>query len=341
MEPLVSIIIPCFNEEKSIGELLDNILLQDYPADRLEVFIIDGMSTDRTHDIIMGYSGRHQFIRLLKNEKRFVPFALNMGILESKGDVIVRMDVHSLYPQDYISRLVKSLYELNADNVGGVLQTLPSGSSPKARAIALALSSPFGVGDSRFRVGVKEARKVDTVPFGCFRRELFNRIGMFDQELLRNQDDEFNARIIENGGSVYLLPDIVITYYARPDIASLSRMFFQYGYFKPLVNRKLKRPSSLRQFIPPLFVLFLLAGWTFSFISTGFLYLYAAVAGLYILANLVFTIKSAWSGGKASTVFFLPWIFFIQHMAYGFGYLGGLINFVFMKKSQESIRNSR
>lgn len=341
MLPFVSIIIPCFNEEKYIRSLFENILHQDYPTDRLEVLIIDGLSTDRSQEIIGEYHNRHAHIQMLVNEKRFVPFALNLGIKKSQGDVIIRMDAHSVYPMNYISELVKYLFTLDADNVGGTLITKPTNASAKANSIAIALSSAFGVGNSHFRLGIKEIRKVDTVPFGCFRKSLFNRIGLFDETLLRNQDDEFNARIIENGGSIYLIPDVTITYYARPDISSLVKMFYQYAFFKPLVNSKLKKPATIRQFIPPLFVLFLLLGWMVVFIMPALLGFYIGGVGLYIFFNIIFTIKSSLDQGKWFLILYLPGIFFLQHLAYGIGYLNGIINFVFIKKSQTTIITSR
>lgn len=341
MEPLVSVIIPCYNEEQFIRPLLMNILEQDYPADRLEIFIVDGMSTDRTPEIISGFHRQYPNIQWIQNEKRFVPFALNLGIRQSHGEVIVRMDAHSVYPENYIRALVSHLYKLKADNVGGTWLTKPSGNTAKANAIALALSSSFGVGNSLYRLGVNKIRKVDTVPFGCFHRSLFDRIGFFDEELLRNQDDEFNARIIENGGSIYLVPDVVITYYARPRVSSLLRMFFQYAFFKPLVNRKLKKPATLRQFVPPVFVLFLLFGWLSVFISPDLFKVYLSGMGLYAFLNLTITIKSAITAKRWGLIFFLPWIFFVQHLAYGVGYLLGIITFVIIKKTRSTISTSR
>lgn len=341
MQPLVSVIVPCFNEEKFIRSLIENILQQDYPGDRLEVFLVDGLSTDRTQDIIREYHERHPHVHLLVNEKRFVPYALNLGIRKASGEVIVRMDAHSEYPVNYISTLVNSLFTLGADNVGGTWITKPANSSVKANSIAIALSSAFGVGNSHYRLGVREIKKVDTVPYGCFRRTLFDRIGLFDEDLLRNQDDEFNARIIENGGLIFLIPDVAISYFARPDISSLVRMFFQYAYFKPLVNRKLKKPATLRQFIPPLFVLFLIAGWLGVFIQPVFLSVYLMGAGSYCLANVFFTVKSSIHHRKGYLVFYLPWIFFLQHLAYGVGYLAGIVNFVIVNRPQTTITSSR
>jgi len=299
------------------------------------------MSNDGTREIIGEYQQKHPYIRLLLNEKRFVPFALNMGIRKSQGEVIIRMDAHSEYPENYISILVRYLIKLKADNVGGVWITKPANDSPKAGSIAVALSSVFGVGNSYYRLGIKDIRKVDTVPFGCFRRRIFDKIGLFDEELLRNQDDELNARIIENGGSVYLIPEVAISYYARSDISSLFKMFFQYAYFKPLVNRKLKKPATLRQFVPPLFVMFLLFGWLGIFISKVFFLPYIGGIGLYLLSNIFFTVKHSLIERKEYLLFYLPWIFFIQHQAYGIGYLAGFMNFKIIKKSKNTLITSR
>ena len=341
MEPFVTVLIPTLNEGRYIRSLLENIIAQDYPANRLEVFIIDGLSNDRTGKVVEEYHQNHPNIQLLLNERKFVPFALNAGIKSSRGEVIIRMDAHSRYPENYISRLVKYLFELSADNVGGIWVTKPANDSRKAISIAVALSSVFGVGDAHYRLGTREIRKVDTVPFGCFRKSLFCRIGLFDEELLRNQDDEFNARILENGGSIYLIPDLEISYFARPDISSLAKMFYQYGFFKPLVNSKLKKPASIRQFVPPLFVLFLTLGWAGIFILPELLIVYGVGLGLYLLSDIFFTFREFLKHRKRFLLIYLPWIFFVQHISYGFGYLAGIVNFVFVNRSQTTIKNSR
>jgi hypothetical protein len=221
------------------------------------------------------------------------------------------------------------------------LNTKPENDSAIANSIAVAISTVFGVGDAHFRLGVNKVRKVDTVPFGCFRRSLFDRIGFFDKELLRNQDDEFNARITQNGGSIYLVPDVAITYYARGNISSLLKMFYQYSFFKPLANKKLKKPATIRQFIPPLFVLFLLSGWVTVFISPVFFLCYITGLGIYLLCNIVFTLKSAVDQKKGYLIFYLPWIFLLQHLTYGIGYLIGIITFVLLKKSPGIVSSSR
>jgi len=341
MHPFISIIIPCFNEEKFIPSLMENLMQQDYPADRMEVLIIDGQSSDNTQQVIKQYLAIYPPLKLLINEQRFVPFALNLGIKSCDGEVVVRMDAHSVYPRNYLSVLVESLYKLKADNVGGTWITTPANDSAQALAIALAQSSVFGVGDSLYRLGVKEITKVDTVPYGCYRRGVFDEIGFFDEELLRNQDDEFNARLIQRGGTIYLIPGVEIIYYARKEIHSLTRMFYQYGYFKPLVNLKLMRPATIRQFIPPLFSLFLLGGWMGAFISPILLTGYYAGVMLYLAINLLFSFKISLNHKKWKLMVLLPVIFSAQHLAYGIGYLRGFLNFAVLKKRQKFIQTSR
>ncbi|HNX85924.1 MAG TPA: glycosyltransferase family 2 protein [Bacteroidales bacterium] len=339
--PLVSVIVPCYNEAKFIGPLIENLQQQDYPTDRLELLLIDGQSQDTTQEIIGLYRKHDPRIKLLINEKRFAPFALNLGIRQAAGEVIIRMDAHAVYPENYIRQLVENLFELKADNVGGRWITVPANDSMTARTIAVALSSVFGVGDASFRLKPAGSCPVDTVPFGCFRRSLFDRIGYFDEELLRNQDDEFNARILQNGGAIYLIPDIAITYFARPDLKSLSRMYYQYGYFKPLVNLKLKKPATIRQFIPPLFVLFLLIGWVPGIFCPPLFIGYCAGIALYLAAGLFFALKEGIRSRQFFLFPYLPVVFFIQHFSYGSGYLAGIFRFVFMRKRALHLQNSR
>lgn len=236
---MLSVICPIYNEEKYIAQCIESLLLQDYPQNDLEILFVDGMSTDKTREIIASYTRKYPFIKMLDNPKKIVPYAMNTGIKASKGEIIIRLDGHVEYPTNYFSALVKNLKELDADNVGALCETLPCGPSSKELAIAEALSSSFGMGNSYFRIGCNEVRQVDTVPFGCFKREVFDKVGLYDNELIRNQDDELNGRIIKNGGKIYLIPSIVTKYYARDKISKVRKMFYQYGLYKPLVNKKL------------------------------------------------------------------------------------------------------
>ncbi len=318
---MLSVICPLYNEEKYIASCIESILRQTYPQEDLEVLFVDGMSTDRTREIVQSYAVQHPFIRLLDNPQRIVPPALNIAIRAAKGDIIIRLDAHARYPNDYFTVLVRKLHELQADNVGGVCRTLPVNETPVCRAIAAALSSPFGMGNSYFRIGADREMPVDTVPFGCFRRDIFDRIGLFDEELVRNQDDEFNGRIIKYGGKIYLIPTVVIDYFARDTIGKVSKMFYQYGLFKPLVNKKLGSPASVRQFFPLGFVLGLFAGVVLSFVHPVFLGLFLCVLSAYLLLAFYFALKME---RHPKTLLLLIATFTTIHVSYGWGYLCGI-----------------
>ncbi len=329
--PLISIVIPCRNEKEFIGGLLENILNQDYPKDNLEVFVIDGMSDDGTRDIVKEYELRYSFIRLLDNTEKVVPHALNKGINISRGDFIIRMDSHASYPEDYISKLLYWQKRLNADNIGGVWITRPFSNSIKAQAIAFALSNKFGVGDAYFRVGVDEPKEVDTVPFGCYKREVFNKIGLFDEDLVRNQDDELNARLKKRGGKIFLVPDIEIIYYARDKIKKLWIMYFQYGYFKPLVNIKVGSPVNLRQFMPFFFISSLVISLIIAIFYLPIIWLFIFILGSYCILNILVSLTIAFRNNKK--LFFSVCISFAAiHFSYGIGYIKGVVDFILLKR---------
>lgn len=253
---IVSVICPCYNEQTHIEQCINSIVGQDFTTSQMEFIIVDGGSTDGTVDIIRSYQTQYPCIRLLHNPQRIAPVAMNMGIHAAKGQYIIRVDAHSVFPKSYISTLLHYLNELpQAQNVGAVCHTVAANNTLLAKAIALASSHRFGVGNSLFRVGVSSVQEADTVPFGCWRKEWLLHIGGFDEELVRNQDDELNARTIQQGGKIYLIPELSIKYYARPTLRKTWQMFYQYGLFKPIVNHKLQKPATIRQFVPPIFVL--------------------------------------------------------------------------------------
>ncbi|MBR4267255.1 MAG: glycosyltransferase [Bacteroidales bacterium] len=326
---MLSVICPIYNEEKYIAKCIDSVLKQDYPKEDMEIFFIDGMSGDRTVQIVNEYCVKYPFIKLLENPHRVVPYAMNIGIKASKGEVILRLDGHCEYPQNYFSCLVDNLKKYDADNVGGVFITLPCNETNISYAIAECLKNPFGMGNSLHRIGAKENVKTDSVPFGCFKREVFDKVGLYDEELIRNQDDELNARIIKNGGSIYLIPTLGIKYFVRDKVAKVRKMFYQYGLFKPLVNKKLGQAATVRQFVPPLFVAALICGLALSFFSKIFLWLYLAFLTLYFAIGIFMGIKSAKSTKRASMIFLMPWIFFNVHLSYGWGYWVGLFKVLF------------
>jgi glycosyltransferase involved in cell wall biosynthesis len=319
--PRLSIIIPCRNEARSIGACLDSVVVGDYPRDRIEVLVIDGLSEDGTPGIVAAYAERYPWIRLVPNPARVTPVALNIGIREAAGDVIMRMDAHAAYPPDYASRLVAELLSSGADNVGGVCETVPAKPGIIPEAIALALAHPFGVGNSYFRVGADAPRYVDTVPFGCYRRDTFARIGLFDETLERNQDDELNNRLLRAGGSILLVPDVVIRYQARSGLRQLWRMFWQYGYYKPLVIRRTGAVMTARQLVPGAFAGALAGSAAAAVFSPSAAILLAAILGVYAAAVLAAS-ATRWRAGITRAAA-LSLTFPTMHLAYGFGFLAG------------------
>ena len=336
---MISVIVPIYNEEKYLEACVRSIAEQDFPKEELEVIFADGMSTDRSREILSELSLRHPYMRVVDNPQRTVSYALNAGIRAAKGDIIIRLDAHSVFPKNYFSTLVQYLERLHADNVGGVCRTLPANNTSKCRGIAAVMQHPFGMGNSYFRIGAHEIREVDTVPFGCFRRDLFEKIGYFDTCLIRNQDDEFNGRIIKNGGRIFLLPQLVIDYYARRTIKDTGRMFYQYGLFKPLVNKKLGKAATLRQFVPLLFVIGLFLGAVLSLFCHPVAYAYSAVLALYLLVSAAVSLQVAIREDCPEMFFWMPSSFFVVHFWYGFGYLIGLFKLLF--HSRFDVKSSR
>lgn len=327
--PLVSIAIPCRNEEGYIAACLDSILASDYPQDRLEILVADGQSDDGTREILARYTARYKCVILIENPRRTTPAALNAAIRSASGSIVIRMDAHVLYPPDYVRRLVEALEETGADNVGGVLETAPADHTSTGRAIALGLSHPFGVGNSHFRTGARERREVDTVPFGCYRREIFDRIGLFDEELIRNQDDEFNFRLIRQGGRVLLVPEVSCRYFARRSFRQLGRMYYQYGYYKPLVARKVGRVMTVRQLVPSLLIIALMGSAGASLWLPGAGAAFACIAGLY--AAFVVVCSAAAAGTDLRCGAALTAVFPILHFSYGFGFLRGIYDHLLTK----------
>ena len=321
--PFVSIVIPCRNEAAYISGCLESILGGEYPGGRTEILVADGRSSDGTREILARYAREHPGrIVVLDNPQLSTPAALNTAIRCATGSVIIRMDAHVVYPPDYVRRLVAALEETGADNVGGVLETVPADDTATARAIALGLSHPFGVGNSHFRTGTSERREVDTVPFGCYRREVFERIGLFDEELVRNQDDEFNFRLISRGGRVLLLPEVICRYYARRSFRQVSRMYYQYGYFKPLVARKVGRVMTARQLVPSLLIAALLGSALSAAWVPGAAIAFALIAAAYLA--LVVGCSAVAASPDIRCWLALAVVFPVLHFSYGFGFIRGI-----------------
>ena len=324
---MLSVIVPIYQEEKYISKCIDSMLSQDYPKDDLEIILVDGMSKDRTREIVATYTAKYPFIRMIDNPERIAPCAMNRGIKEAKGDVIIRLDAHVYYPKNYFSLLVEKLNELpGAENVGALCNTLPVNDSITAQSIAAVLSSSFGMGNSHFRVGADKEMEVDTVPFGCFHRSIFDKVGLYDEELVRNQDDELNARIIKAGGKIYLIPQLVCEYYARDTAKKVYKMFYQYGVFKPLVNKKLGSPATVRQFFPLFFVLGLLVGPVVCLFLPVLWWAYFAVIMLWFILATSFSLKDS---KNLKCILTQNWIYFVVHFGYGWGYIVGIYKVLF------------
>lgn len=331
--PFISVIVPVYNEEKYLDNLIRNFLSQDYPKDQMEWIFIDGASTDNTLNLLHKYKSEISCIEIIENPNRYVSYALNMAIGKARGEYIIRMDAHSIYPTNYWSTLIRKSKEYGADNVGGVWVTKPGDDSILASAIVYATSHPVGIGNARYRLGSEHDILVDTVPYGCFPASLFRRIGLFDEDLIRNQDDEFNGRIVKQGGKIYLIPELKIQYFARPNWKLLSRMFYQYGLFKPLVNMKLGSPATARQMAPPLFVLvtcLLLCMALFSHSGRVMFGIYGLIYGIATMLASIHAVKQA----RFETMIYTWLTFPVIHFSYGIGYIFGIIRFMLFRAHQ-------
>jgi len=320
---LISIILPIRNEAGFIRQSLDAILAQDYPQDQIEILIADGMSTDKTREIVLTYQQNHPQIRIFDNPKKIVPTALNAAIRQAKGDIIIRIDGHTLIAPDYIRKCVETLYRTGADNVGGCMTA--DGTTAFGKAVAIATSTPFGVGNSKFHYGQAE-EETDSVYMGAWPNQVFNRIGLFDEELVRDQDDEFNYRLREKGGKIILNPDISSVYTTRSSPITLWKQYFQYGLWKIRVLQKHPKQMSLRQFIPPLFVFSLLISILLALATSWGKWLLFLIAFSYLIANFAAAIVTASKNGWKHLPH-LPLTFLILHLSYGLGFLAGLIKF--------------
>ncbi len=335
MKKTVSIIIPCRNEEKYIKECIESFLNQSYPQDLIEIIIADGMSTDNTRDIIKEMSVKNKNIVLIDNEKFSAPAGMNLGIRKSKSDIIIIFGAHAYADKDFIKENVLALENDEVGCAGGVITTIND--SIKGEAIAEAMSCPFGVGNALFRYAEKEAF-VDTVGFGAYDRKFIIDIGLFDEELVRNQDDELNFRVQKSGKKILLNPKIKSTYYSRGDFKKLWRQYYQYGFWKVRVIQKHKKPASIRHLIPLMFVLFLLLGGIASFFSNFIRIGYLLTILLYLILDGSFSFKIS----KKRSFKHFPYLFItfpILHISYGIGFILGLINFYILKSKRIEEKN--
>ena len=293
---------------------------------QFEIIVVDGGSDDDTKKLIKLYQKNYSNILLINNIKRTVPIGFNMALAKAKGDVIVRIDGHSELKPNFLKNCILALNKTNSDCVGG--PTIHVSNSIVGESIKICQTSLFGSGGVQFRKEDNKSKYVDTLAFGAYKRRVFKSIGGYDEELIRNQDDEFNFRLIQNGGKIWLDSSIKSIYYTRNTLFSFAKQYFQYGLYKIRVIQKRRNFSSIRHLIPFIFVLLILG----SIISS---YLYSSNIQLFLLSIIYFSISFIFTIHKLSlfkyhilSITLLPIVYFVMHFSYGVGSLIGLIYFI-------------
>ncbi len=322
--PFVSVIVPCRNEENHIARCLDSILANDYPRERLEILVLDGMSEDCTRQIVQGYAGRHECVRLLDNPTQTIPTAMNLGICNAKGDTVIKMDAHSTYQASHIRLCVAYQEKYGAENVGGVARMSPGANTAVARAIALAMAHRFGSGNARIKVGASELTWSDSAAFGCFKKGLFTRVGLFDERLVSSSDMDINRRIQAGGGRILLVPEIVVNYHADPTLKKFRKHNFADGVWVTYVVKFGSKAYSWRHWIPLGFLLSLVISFGLSAFVRPFLWLGLSIAVIYLVTSLIVSLQIALRAKDSLQLFLLPWVFAVRHFVYGVGSLFGL-----------------
>jgi len=329
-EPKVSVIVPCRNERRHIGPFLESVLSQCPIAGGIEIIIVDGMSNDGTREVIRSIVERVPNVRCIDNPGQIVSTGLNIAIREARGEFIARMDVHTCYASDYLLKCLQVFEATDADNVGGPWRA--RGHSLVQRSIAMAFNSPFAAGNARSHVLDYEG-EVDSVYLGFWRRDYLLATGLFDEELVRNQDDELNLRIVRRGGKIWQSPSIVSWYEPRPRLGLLFKQYAQYGYWKVRVIQKHRLPASVRHIIPGSFVATLGGSVVLApfFSSAGAL---ATLLGLsYVSASLIASVLLCVRSRSWQSLLLLPPIFACFHFGYGCGFLAGVWRFWFGRRT--------
>jgi len=318
--PRVTVIMPVRNEEQFLPRCMDSLLANDYPHGRLEVLVADGMSSDRSREILAGYSLRFPFVRVFDNPRRTAPTGLNAAIRQAQGDIIVRVDAHTVFAPDYLRQCVHLLRTTGASNVGGPQRS--AGRDYESEAIAIATTSRFAAGDARFRFSEQPAW-VETVYLGAWWKETLLELGGFNEDWVVNQDFEMNHRLRLAGGKILLSPAIRCEYFVRPSLSALAKQYFRYGLWKVKTIKAYPESLRWRQLVAPAFVgalsaLLLLSPWT--------LLPALLLALLYTLANLfASTVCARRRGWRYLPI--LPLTFATLHFAWGIGFWVGLFKF--------------
>jgi glycosyltransferase involved in cell wall biosynthesis len=320
--PLVSVIVPCYNEQSTIRLLLDALWAQTFPRPDMEVIIADGMSTDFTRQEISSFQSEHPalMIVVVDNPHKTIPAGLNRAIQSAQGEFIVRLDAHSKPYPDYVARCVNNLQQGLGENIGGVWEIKPGKKGWIAESIAVAAAHPLGVGDARYRIHGR-AGPVDTVPFGAYRKNLFELVGLYNTSLQTNEDYELNTRIRATGGTIWLDPEIRSVYYARSSLSALAHQYWRYGYWKAQMLRLYPRTIRWRQVLPPLFVLGIVVLGLLSIWLAPASWLLAAGAGLYGLALFAVGIQTAAKYKKLPYLLGVPLAIAVMHFSWGGAFL--------------------
>ena len=331
----VSVIVPCRNEIRLIRSFLESLLRQDLGPDLdCEFLIADGMSNDGTRQVLADFQSRFTSLVIRDNQSQTVSSGLNSGILQARGNIIIRMDVHSEYAPDYIRQCVITLEDTGADNVGG--PALPTGLSYLQRSICLAYQSAFGCGGARFHDPSFEGY-VDTVTYGCWRKSTLIRLGLFDEELVRNQDDELNLRLTRSGGKIWQTPRIRSWYHPRSTLRELARQHLQYGYWKARVIRKHKIPASARHLVPGGFALTLLLLSTAALFWPFSARMLALLLTTYGVASVLASLIACWKRRNLLFLPVMPVVFAAYHLPYGLGFLGGLCDIILRRRPSRTL----
>lgn len=332
----VSVVIPCKNEKNYIKKCIESFVNQSYDKNLYEILVCDGFSNDGTRDIVKEFEKQYENIKLLDNEGISAPKGMNVGIKYSKADIIIIFGAHAYADKDFIKNNVQLLNTNDVACAGGPIETINEDS--KGTAISLAMSSPFGVGNALFRYA-KEEMLVDTVAFGAYRRDVLDKVGYFDEELTRNQDDEINLRITNAGYKILLSPKVKSYYYSRSSLKKLWRQYFQYGFWKVRVMQKHGKTSSIRHLVPLAFVLTNIGGILLGLFFKPILYLWILEIISYSTLDIITSFKLI--KGKVSLLKYVPFIFPILHLSYGIGFLEGIFAFYILKSNKAVKKNSK
>ena len=320
---LVSVIVPCRNEVGSIDTFLRAVFAQTKLPCEFEVIIADGMSIDGTRDRLAEWAAREPRIRLIDNPEHIVPTALNRAIQAARGEIVVRLDAHSEYAEDYLFECIRVLLTSGADNVGGPMRTRASTGFQQANAAAH--HSWFAIGGGKFH-DPEYSGPVDTVPYGCWRRQTLVGLGMFDESLVRNQDDELNLRLTLRGGKIWQSESIRLWYQPRSTVRGLFRQYYQYGYWKVAVIRKHRQPASIRHLVPVSMVVGGISLAALGFAWPAAWIALASLAAVYLGLSALAAAQAARAARRWRLLAMLPGMFLVYHISYGTGFLVGLID---------------